>query len=111
MSCDGGVLRMEEKAPPTQLSTTSRPEASMLSSAAPRLYLALLAAAFGALGGCSSDATAPQPVEMSPPAVQAATLAQEVRQLATGRGIGPLERPGAVRPALVELGRVLAFDK
>ena len=39
------------------------------------------------------------------------TLAAEVRQLAAGRGIVPLRRPAPVRPALVELGRALAFDK
>jgi cytochrome c peroxidase len=38
------------------------------------------------------------------------TLAQEVRQLAEGRGIGPLARPPRVRPALVHLGQALAFD-
>jgi cytochrome c peroxidase len=39
------------------------------------------------------------------------TLAAEVRALTAGRGIGPLARPARVRPALVELGRALAFDK
>jgi len=34
-----------------------------------------------------------------------------VRQLAKGRGITPYPRPPYVRPALVRLGRALAFDK
>ncbi len=40
-----------------------------------------------------------------------ASLAAEVRTLAAGRGIGPLERPAAVRPELSRLGQALAFDK
>ena len=40
-----------------------------------------------------------------------AALVQEVRTLAAGRGIGPLERPAPVRPELVRLGQALAFDK
>jgi cytochrome c peroxidase len=39
------------------------------------------------------------------------TLANEVRALTAARGIGPLTRPPAVRPSLVVLGQVLAFDK
>lgn len=39
------------------------------------------------------------------------TLADEVRALTAGRGIGPLTRPAAVRPKLVLLGQALAFDK
>ena len=38
-------------------------------------------------------------------------LAAEVRQLAAGRGVTPLERPAPVRVALVDLGQALAFDK
>lgn len=38
-------------------------------------------------------------------------LAEEVRQLTAGRGITPLGRPQRVRPALVQLGKALAFDK
>jgi cytochrome c peroxidase len=40
-----------------------------------------------------------------------ASLAAEVRTLAAGRGIGPLERPAPVRPELSRLGQALAFDK
>jgi len=38
-------------------------------------------------------------------------LADEVRQLTAGRGITALNRPPRVRPALVRLGKALAFDK
>jgi cytochrome c peroxidase len=38
-------------------------------------------------------------------------LTNEVRALAAGRGIGPLDPPPPVRAELVELGRVLAFDR
>jgi cytochrome c peroxidase len=39
------------------------------------------------------------------------TLADEVRALTAGRGIGPLVRPAPVRQELVRLGQALAFDK
>lgn len=58
------------------------------------------------------------PDELSQPRVGAnlsessiSTLADEVRALTAGRGIGPLTRPAAVRPTLVVLGQALAFDK
>lgn len=38
------------------------------------------------------------------------TLVTLVRQLTAARGIVPLPRPPRVRPALVQLGRMLAFD-
>ncbi len=38
-------------------------------------------------------------------------LATLVRELTAGRGITALKRPAPVRPALVQLGRALAFDK
>ena len=38
-------------------------------------------------------------------------LAAEVRTLAAGRGITPLESPPPIRASLVRLGRALAFDK
>lgn len=38
-------------------------------------------------------------------------LAPLVRQLAANRGIGRMERPPYVRPALIRLGQALAFDK
>jgi cytochrome c peroxidase len=60
---------------------------------------------------CSPDrATEPRPTaDVSE--TSAATLADEVRALTTGRGIGPLIRPAPVRPELVRLGQALAFDK
>jgi cytochrome c peroxidase len=63
------------------------------------------------LAGCATDEpTAPDaPASMLPSGSD--PLAAEVRQLAAGRGIIPLDRPAAVRRELVELGRVLAFDK
>ncbi len=61
------------------------------------------------LAACSPDrATAPTP---SLSAAETARLADVVRQLAAGRGIGPLTRPSVVRPALVRLGQSLVFDK
>jgi cytochrome c peroxidase len=63
------------------------------------------------LSGCTmEDSTAPS----TQPAVAAAvpgTLAETVRHLAAARGVTPLERPEAVRPALVRLGQMLLFDK
>ena len=65
------------------------------------------------LGACAGDEpTAPRahPVAASESLDLGLTLAQEVRQLAEGRGIGPLAGPPRVRPALVHLGQALAFD-
>ena len=67
------------------------------------LGLTLLAAHVAA---CSVETE----LEDSGRAARAATLVDEVRQLAVDNDIGPLEPPPAVRPALVELGRALAFD-
>jgi len=70
--------------------------------------LAILLAA--ALSACSNaEPTAPrQPSLLT---ANPSTLADTVRQLTANRGIGPLARPAAVRPALVALGQALAFDK
>jgi cytochrome c peroxidase len=64
------------------------------------------------MAGCSND-EAMAPAASGPALSEASltTLAAEVRALTAGRGIGPLARPAPVRPALVELGRALAFDK
>jgi len=43
--------------------------------------------------------------------VDRAALLAEVRALAEQRNLDPIVAPAPVRPALVELGRVLAFDK
>jgi cytochrome c peroxidase len=64
------------------------------------------------LAGCSDDeAVASTASDPAPSEASLTTLAAEVRALTAGRGIGPLARPPRVRPALVELGRALAFDK
>lgn len=80
----------------------------MSSSIRARLYFTAVAVAWG----CTPDATSPELTQMSAAAsVEGATLADEVRELTAGRGIGQLHRPAPVRTALVELGRALAFDK
>jgi cytochrome c peroxidase len=65
------------------------------------------------LVGCSdNESTAPQKVlsaDASRSEVHA--LAAEVRLLTAGRGITALPKPPQVRPALVQLGQALAFDK
>jgi cytochrome c peroxidase len=64
------------------------------------------------LSGCGSDeATQPPSPAVTLSEGGTPTLAEEVRALTAGRGIGPLVRPAAVRPALVQLGQALAFDK
>lgn len=63
------------------------------------------------LAGCGTDnSTAPA---SGPNLSRTASpgLADTVRLLAAGRGIGPLASPPPVRPALVALGQALAFDK
>lgn len=77
----------------------------MLRLSSPRWALAVLLG----LAACAPDrATAPPP---SLSAAETARLADVIRQLAAGRGIGPLTRPAPVRPALVRLGQALVFDK
>jgi cytochrome c peroxidase len=67
-----------------------------------------------AISGCSDRSTAPgvtaamrndvaAPADLVTPAI--------IRQLAAGRGIGPLPPRPYVRPALSKLGQALAFDK
>ncbi|HKT61009.1 MAG TPA: cytochrome c peroxidase [Gemmatimonadales bacterium] len=73
-----------------------------------RPAMAILVAA--ALSACGDSETS-APLQPSMLAADLSTLADTVRQLTAGRGIGPLPRPAPVRPALVELGRALAFDK
>ena len=66
----------------------------------------------GVFGCGEKDATAPETGAGSDLSkVERNALAAEVRQLTAGRGITALGRPPRVRPALVELGRALAFDK
>jgi cytochrome c peroxidase len=74
---------------------------------------ALLGLALAAGLAACSDEEAVAPTAAGPALSEGAltTLAAEVRALTASRGIGPLGRPARVRPALVELGRALAFDK
>ena len=65
-----------------------------------------------AISSCSSDL----PTDIankagSVPTALSPGLAAAVRALATSKGFTPLTRPAPVRPTLVKLGRMLAFDK
>ena len=72
----------------------------------PLILLVALAAA-----GCGDRHTLRPTAPTGPAEVDGtATPAEEVRQLAVERGIGPLPAPPPVRPALVRLGRALMFD-
>ncbi len=72
--------------------------------------LAASAMLIGLFGCGEENATEPEvSAELSKARKNA--LAEEVRQLTAGRGITPLGRPPRVRPALVRLGKALAFDK
>jgi cytochrome c peroxidase len=64
------------------------------------------------LAACDRDLpSGPEAASVASSASSIAELAAEVRVLAAGRGIGPLARPTPIRPELVRLGQVLAFDK
>jgi cytochrome c peroxidase len=63
------------------------------------------------LAGCDLDESTQTPAGPSLDEAATLSLAQEVRALTAGRGIGPLVRPQIVRPKLVRLGQALAFDK
>lgn len=63
-----------------------------------------------ALAACGDGPTRP-PSPPPPQPVDRAALLAEVRTLAEQRDLGPIAGPASVRTALVELGRVLAFDK
>lgn len=60
----------------------------------------LMLLTLGALGCAGDDVAGPAPTE-----------AEQVRRTALSRGMAPLPPPPSVRPALVELGRDLMFDK
>ena len=64
-----------------------------------------------ALAACGGDDPAGPPAAPPPSLAETRELAAEVRLLTAGRGITALARPPHVRPALVELGQALAFDK
>ena len=70
-------------------------------------------AALAMLVGCGSEeSTAPEkPLSADASRSEVHALAAEVRLLTAGRGITALAKPPQVRPALVQLGQALAFDK
>jgi cytochrome c peroxidase len=59
------------------------------------------------LSACNSGGFPPQ----EPGTLTSQGLVSDVRRLAQGRDIGPLEAPAPVRPELVRLGQALLFDK
>jgi cytochrome c peroxidase len=65
------------------------------------------------VAACGEDAKTPMAPEMGLEAANSPDkgLVTLVRELTAGRGITALKRPAPVRPALVQLGRALAFDK
>ncbi|MEP7325081.1 MAG: cytochrome c peroxidase [Gemmatimonadota bacterium] len=65
----------------------------------------------GVLSGCGSDDVAAPAGTPRLDRAAITSLADTVRLLAAGRGVGPLPSPAPVRPALVALGQALAFDK
>ena len=62
------------------------------------------------LGACGEDPVALPPPPPPPDPVRAMLL-ETVRLLADQRNLDPIEAPAPVRPALVTLGRNLAFDR
>ena len=70
-------------------------------------------AALAVLVGCGNEeSTAPEkPLSADASRSEVHALAAEVRLLTAGRGITALAKPPQVRPALVQLGQALAFDK
>jgi cytochrome c peroxidase len=75
------------------------------------LMVPAVAALLGSIWACRPDRSLAPQLSADVVSGGTETLAETVRRLAAGRGITPLVRPPAVRPALVELGRALAFDK
>ena len=74
------------------------------------LCAALAAAAIFGVAACGEDDASPTAAPAFSESEPSA-LVTEVRTLTAGRGIGPLARPAPVRPELVRLGQMLAFDK
>ena len=70
-----------------------------------------LPVALAALAACADDDPAGPALTPSSALAGSNELAAEVRRLTAGRGITSLVRPAQVRPALVQLGQALAFDK
>lgn len=63
------------------------------------------------LAGCSDSDTPMQPADPAPAATVTPAMATLVRQLAAERGVVPFPKPAPVRPALVQLGQMLFFDR
>ena len=64
------------------------------------------------VAGCTSDLpTDATEADEKPATAISPTLAAAVRELATSKGFSALSSPAPVRPNLVRLGRLLAFDK
>ncbi len=89
---------------PTLAQTTATGVARRLASRALPVAALLLAA-------CASQEPTGVGIRADLSKSQVDSLARLVRHLADSLGIGPLQRPARVRPALVRLGQALAFDK
>ena len=76
-----------------------------------RIIHGLVPATLALLAACDHDTPTAATPDPSLAVSDNAALAAKVRRLTAGRGITPLERPPHVRPALVQLGQALAFDK
>jgi cytochrome c peroxidase len=76
-----------------------------------RIVHRLVPATLALLAACDQDTTTEATAGPSLATSDLSALAAEVRLLTAGRGITPLRRPPQVRPALVQLGQALAFDK
>ncbi len=67
-----------------------------------------------ALGGCLAEDASGSEEDVGSTALAAKSppgLAKKVRDLAAEHGVGPVAAAPTIRPALVELGQALAFDK
>jgi len=76
-----------------------------------RIVQSLAPAALGLLAACDQDTPTQASAVPSMATADLSVLAAEVRLLTAGRGITALQRPPHVRPALVQLGQALAFDR
>lgn len=76
-----------------------------------RLGATLALTACGILAACSRDMPTVPRSNVDGSANGSKSLAQQVRALAASHGVTPLPSPPQVSPALMRLGRALAFDK
>lgn len=84
---------------------------SLLAGAARRLAVRALPVGVLLLAACASQEPTSPALSAHRTRGQMDTLVAQIRHLADSIGIGPLARPPRIRPALVRLGQVLAFDK